>query len=86
MAEVSGHRFSKDAYSEAVQNREVTGVRKKYPPIFLLTRPPNTSDHSITQNATFTPTVKLRPISGAAALMKEVWEYARRFVRLLPLR
>lgn len=86
MAEVSGHCSSNDADPESVQNREVTGVRKKYPPIFLLTRPPNTSDHSITQNATFTPTVKLRPIRGAAALMKEVLEYARRSVRLLPLR
>ncbi len=36
------------------------------------------------QNAIFTPSVMLRPISGAALLMNEVCEYARRSVRLLP--
>ena len=34
------------------------------------------------QNATFTPTVKFRPINGAAFLMKLVCAYANRSVRL----
>ena len=38
------------------------------------------------QNATFTPSVMLRPISGAAVLMNEVCAYAKRSVRLLAFR
>ncbi len=38
------------------------------------------------QNATFTPTVRLRPINGAAFLMNEVCAYARRSVRLFAFR
>ena len=38
------------------------------------------------QNATFTPSVMLRPISGAAFLMNEVCAYARRSVRLWAFR
>lgn len=45
----------------------------------------STSAHQRPQNATFTPTVKFRPISGAAVLMNEVCAYAKRSVRLLPL-
>ena len=90
---VQSHRSSICTFLKSVQNRAVTGVSKKYPLFFLLTRSPKTSNHAITQslnhypaqNATFTPTVKLRPINGAAVLMNEVWEYAKRSVRLLPL-
>ena len=42
-----------------------------------------TSNRYPHQNATFTPTVILRPINGAAFLMKLVCAYAKRSVRLL---
>ena len=45
-----------------------------------------TSNRHPHQNATFTPTVMLRPINGAAFLMKLVCAYANRSVRLLAFR
>ena len=45
-----------------------------------------TSNRYPHQNATFTPTVILRPINGAAFLMKLVCAYANRSVRFLAFR
>ena len=77
--------------SQAVSSRsrpprvhyQLTNCNRRQQRTALRCQPGHAKSH---QNATFTPTVMLRPINGAAFLMKLVCAYANRSVRLLAFR